>query len=126
MFFIENIQIISSYLKSKIVKTIEVNRIEVKRMSKNSVLDQLKYEVSKELGYINSGSKEYEKFLNNAKFEVADELGIQLNYGYNGDITSRDAGRIGGHIGGKIGGNMVKKMLAYAEDHIKNSGGSSL
>jgi len=95
-------------------------------MSKNSVLDQLKYEVSKELGYINSGPKEYEKFLNNAKFEVADELGIQLNYGYNGDITSRDAGRIGGHIGGKIGGNMVKKMIAYAEDHIKNSGGSSL
>jgi hypothetical protein len=34
----------------------------------------------------------------NMKFEVADELGIKLKDGYNGDLTARDAGRIGGGI----------------------------
>jgi len=116
-------------------------------MGKKSALDQLKYEVSQELGYIKTDpanfnyeisdelgvpsgagynrtvSDEYSKFLNNAKFEVANELGIQLNKGYNGDITSRDAGRIGGRIGGKIGGNMVRKMVEYAENQLKNSNG---
>lgn len=94
-----------------------------KRNNSDSELDQLKYEVSKELGYIHSGPKEYEQFLDNTKFEVANELGIQLNKGYNGDITSRDAGRIGGHIGGKIGGNMVRKMIEYAENSLANNGG---
>lgn len=115
-------------------------------MGKNSVLDQLKYEVSKELGYIQtdpanlkyeisgelgipekseahkSVKDEYSRYVDNAKFEAAKELGIQLNEGYNGDITSRDAGRIGGRIGGKIGGNMVKRMVAFAENQLKNSG----
>lgn len=89
----------------------------------NSDLNQLKYEVSKELGIMNSGPQEYAQYLDNAKYEVANELGIQLNKGYNGDITSRDAGRIGGQIGGKIGGNMVKKMIAFAESNMVNNGG---
>lgn len=92
-------------------------------MSKNSGLDQLKYEVSKELGYINSGPEEYKQFVDKSKFEVASELGIPLKHGYNGEITSRDAGRIGGNIGGKIGGNMVKKMIEFSENKMKNSGG---
>ena len=37
------------------------------------------------------------------KYEVASEVGVTLKDGYNGDISSRDAGR--------IGGNMVKKMI---------------
>jgi small acid-soluble spore protein D (minor alpha/beta-type SASP) len=112
---------------------------------KSSVLDQLKYEISNELGYINvnpsdanyeiseelgfpsaggfnrSVQDQYSQFLNNAKYEVANELGITLNKGYNGDITSRDAGRIGGRIGGKIGGNMVKRMIEFAEKNMPNS-----
>ncbi|AFV03136.1 small acid-soluble spore protein [Dehalobacter sp. UNSWDHB] len=72
---------------------------------------------------MNSGPQEYAQYLDNAKYEVANELGIQLNKGYNGDITSRDAGRIGGQIGGKIGGNMVKKMIAFAESNMTNNGG---
>ena len=40
----------------------------------------------------------------NMKFEVANELGVTLNNDYNGDLTSRDAGRIGGTI--------VKKVFA--------------
>lgn len=91
-------------------------------MAKNPTLDQLKYEVSKELGYINSGPQEYKQFLENAKFEVANELEIPLSKGYNGEIKSRDAGRIGGRIGGKIGGNMVRKMIEFAENQLKNKG----
>jgi len=49
--------------------------------------------------------------LDKLKYEVADEQGVGLKNGYNGDITARDAG--------KIGGNMVKKMIRYAEEHMK-------
>jgi hypothetical protein len=49
--------------------------------------------------------------LDKLKYEVADEEGIGLKDGYNGDITAKDAG--------KIGGNMVKKMIGYAEKHMK-------
>ena len=41
--------------------------------------------------------------LDKFKYEVASEVGVNLKDGYNGDISSRDAGR--------IGGNMVKKMI---------------
>ena len=40
------------------------------------------------------------------KYEVASEVGVNLKNGYNGDLSSRDAGR--------IGGNMVKKMIHQA------------
>ena len=40
--------------------------------------------------------------LNNMKFEIARELGVNLKQGYNGDLTSREAG--------SVGGQMVKKM----------------
>ena len=43
----------------------------------------------------------------NFKHEVAGELGINLKQGYNGDLTSRDAG--------SIGGMMVKKMIESQE-----------
>ena len=45
--------------------------------------------------------------MNNMKYEVANELGINLKQGYNGDLASRDAGN--------IGGNMVKKMIEAQE-----------
>lgn len=40
--------------------------------------------------------------LNNMKYEIANELGVNLKQGYNGDLSSREAGYIGGY--------MVKKM----------------
>ena len=43
----------------------------------------------------------------NMKHEVANELGINLKQGYNGDLTSKDAG--------SIGGNMVKRMIEAQE-----------
>ena len=46
----------------------------------------------------------------NMKQEVANELGITLNKGYNGNITAKDAGN--------IGGNMVKKMIEAQEKQM--------
>ena len=36
------------------------------------------------------------------KYEVASEVGVNLKQGYNGDLSSRDAGRIGGNIVKKV------------------------
>ena len=57
------------------------------------------------MAYSNSNKKlvpEAMNALDKFKYEVASEVGVNLKEGYNGDISSRDAGR--------IGGNMVKKM----------------
>ncbi|MEC9488634.1 MAG: alpha/beta-type small acid-soluble spore protein [Halanaerobium sp.] len=86
-------------------------------------LDSLKYEVAEELGYFNhqdgvSREAEYNNALDQMKNEVAQELGIDLKPDYNGDMTTRDAGRIGGQLGGHIGGNMVRKMIRFAEDEM--------
>ena len=45
------------------------------------------------------------------KEEVASELGVQLKDGYNGDLTSREAG--------SIGGEMVRKMIKRQEEQMK-------
>ena len=48
------------------------------------------------------------QILNQVKMEAAAEVGVDLKQGYNGDLTSRQAG--------SIGGQMVKKMIqAYEE-----------
>ncbi len=49
--------------------------------------------------------------LNKFKYEVASEVGVNLKDGYNGNISARDAGR--------IGGNMVKKLIEQAESQMK-------
>ena len=45
--------------------------------------------------------------LNQMKYEIASELGINLKQGYNGDLPSRQAGYIGGY--------MVKRLVEQAE-----------
>ena len=48
--------------------------------------------------------------MENMKYEVARELGVNLTKGYNGNLSSKDAGH--------IGGNMVKKMVEdYQRQH---------
>ena len=49
--------------------------------------------------------------LDKFKYEVASEVGVNLKEGYNGDISARDAG--------KIGGQMVRKMIQQAENNMK-------
>lgn len=63
----------------------------------------------------NSNSKvvpEAAEALNKFKYEVASEVGVNLKQGYNGDISSKDAG--------KIGGNMTRKLIQQAENQMIN------
>ena len=48
------------------------------------------------------------------KMEAANEVGVTLKQGYNGDITSRQAG--------SVGGQMVKKMVEKYENDLKTNG----
>lgn len=48
--------------------------------------------------------------LNKFKYEIANELGVNLKNGYNGDLTSKQ--------NGSIGGEMVKRMIAAAEQNL--------
>ena len=50
--------------------------------------------------------------LNKFKMEAANEVGVNLNNSYNGDITARQAG--------SVGGQMVKKMIQKYENDLKN------
>ena len=56
---------------------------------------------------------EAKQALNNMKFEIANELGINLKQGYNGDLPSRQAGYIGGY--------MVKRLIESAERAMSGS-----
>ena len=48
------------------------------------------------------------------KMEAAAEVGVNLKQGYNGDLTSRQAG--------SVGGQMVKKMIESYEQNMANQG----
>ena len=52
--------------------------------------------------------------LNNFKMQAASEIGVNLKQGYNGDLTSKQAG--------SVGGQMVKKMVESYENSLKNNG----
>ncbi|MBO5036737.1 MAG: alpha/beta-type small acid-soluble spore protein [Clostridia bacterium] len=49
--------------------------------------------------------------LNKFKMEAASEVGVNLKNGYNGDLTSKQAG--------SVGGQMVKKMIEAYENGLK-------
>ena len=57
--------------------------------------------------YISAAKKALEQF----KMEAASEVGVNLNQGYNGDLTARQAG--------SIGGQMVKKMVESYENKMQ-------
>lgn len=52
--------------------------------------------------------------LDNFKMQAANEVGVTLKQGYNGDLTSKQAG--------SIGGQMVKKMVESYENNLKTNG----
>ena len=54
---------------------------------------------------------EAKEALNRFKMEVAQEVGVNLKQGYNGDLTTREAG--------SVGGMMVKKMIEAYENSMK-------
>ena len=55
--------------------------------------------------------------LNRFKFEVANELGVPLTDGYNGNLTSKQ--------NGSVGGEMVRKMIAEQERQMSGSAQNS-
>ena len=55
------------------------------------------------------------KSLERFKYEVADELGVPLSNGYNGDLTAKQNGSIGGY--------MVKKMIEAQEKQMSQGSG---
>ena len=57
-------------------------------------------------------NREMKSRLQQFKSEVASSMNVNLKQGYNGDLTSREAG--------SIGGEMVKRMIAYAESNMNN------
>ena len=50
------------------------------------------------------------KSLERFKYEVADELGVPLKNGFNGDLTAKQNGSVGGY--------MVKKMIEAQEKQM--------
>ena len=54
---------------------------------------------------------EAKEALNRFKMEAASEVGVILKQGYNGDLTSKQAG--------SVGGQMVKKMIKAYEESMK-------
>ena len=52
--------------------------------------------------------------LDRFKMEVASEIGVPVKEGYNGDLTSAEAG--------SVGGNMVKKMIRKQEEQMSQGG----
>ena len=54
---------------------------------------------------------EAKEALNQFKMEAANEVGVNLKQGYNGDLTSKQAG--------SVGGQMVKKMIQSYENGMK-------
>ena len=56
---------------------------------------------------------EAKEALNQFKMQAASEVGVNLKNGYNGDLTSRQAG--------SVGGQMVKKMIESYENQAKGS-----
>ena len=52
--------------------------------------------------------------LDRFKMQVASEIGVNLKEGYNGDLTSAEAG--------SVGGNMVKKMIRKQEEQMSQGG----
>ena len=83
--------------------TIGLNRLEVKKtMANNSNGNQINVPQAKDA-------------LNNMKYEIARELGVNLKQGYNGDLTSREAGYVGGY--------MVKRLIEHAEQQMAGQNG---
>jgi small acid-soluble spore protein D (minor alpha/beta-type SASP) len=80
------------------------NRILVPEAKK--ALDELKANIA------NSQSPD------SAKFKAAEELGVPLKKGYNGGLTSHQAGK----VGGKLGGSMVRELVKMAQENLSKNG----
>lgn len=53
-----------------------------------------------------------EESLDSLKYEIANELNVPLKKGYNGDLTSKQAG--------SVGGEMVKRMISEVQNQMSS------
>ena len=58
-------------------------------------------------------NKQAKAALDKFKYEVANEIGVNLKQGYNGDLTSKEAG--------SVGGEMVKRLVAISANQMQNN-----
>ena len=77
-------------------------------------IDLIKYEKQILMSKNKVNVPEARAALDKFKMEAASEVGVNLKQGYNGDLTSKQAG--------SVGGQMVKKMVESYENSIKNNG----
>ena len=54
---------------------------------------------------------EAKQAMDNMKFEITKQQGVNLKQGYNGDLTSKDTGSVGGY--------MVKHMIQQYQNSVK-------
>jgi small acid-soluble spore protein D (minor alpha/beta-type SASP) len=72
-------------------------------------MQAFKSEVMRNEGYaVNSNRPD------DVKYEVAKELGVPLQPGGNGELSTESVG----HVGGKIGGPMVREMIRLAQQRL--------
>ena len=64
--------------------------------------------------FLMAKNNEKKAALENFKMQAANEVGVTLKQGYNGDLTSKQAG--------SVGGQMVKKMVESYENSLKTNG----
>lgn len=83
------------------------NRLLVPEASEG--MERLKAEVVRREGYIFDPSQPEQ-----AKYAVAQKLGVPLGQGINEQLTSQSVGKVGGAIGGK----MVREMVRLAQEHL--------
>lgn len=95
------------------------NRLLVERAAE--ALNRLKYEVAQEIGWNPTNLQDLQQKIDQSKYEIAAEIGVPLTQGYNGHLTSRQAGQVGGRLGGRLGGQMVKRMIAQAEQTLNGN-----
>lgn len=81
-----------------------------KRPEVNPEMDQLKKNILSEKGYQTNGD------FTNTKVEVAKDIGVPLKKGYNGELTAKQAGK----VGGTIGGSMVHEMVKFAQQNLRH------
>jgi predicted exporter len=72
-------------------------------------VERFKAEVMRQKGYsVNMNEPQ------NVKYEVARSLGVPLSQGYNGQLSTEQAGK----VGGEIGGTMVREMIKLAQQKL--------
>ena len=59
-----------------------------------------------------SGSRNNKARLQQLKTEAANSMNVDLKQGYNGDLTSREAG--------SVGGEMVRRMIRHSEESMNH------